>query len=348
MDTVRDLSKLIGCFLLSLLGVSLRGYLPGVLLEIAILFFSACSLILAADFFTSSSLGLGKKLNLNQLASGILIISLGTSSPELFSSIGAILKAEPEIVYGNVMGTVVANTLLGVGCAALFIRRYIPVHQEVAGSQLSIFLCATLLVVAGFFDGQLDIWEGLLMLATFVAYIIYVIRISAQGNTQITESEPEEAEELEKSNTFFIIGLLLVSLVILFYSGEFIISSILESAQLLNISSVKLATSILAIGTSIPEIATAISLVRKNNVDSLFGEIIGSNIFDILLIFGGITMFYPLVINFKLYLFQSIYLVGMFFLLDRILSDKKVFRIEGVVLIVIFIQFLFMLYQLDI
>lgn len=315
----------------------LRDYLPGLALEVSLFFISLILLVRAADVFTDMAVIVGERLGLSKLNTGILIIAIGTSAPELFSSIGAALRTQPEIVIGNVLGTVIANCLLAIGIATLFAKQALDVHREVLGTQMSIFLAAILLTTAGLYDGHLTRLEGAIMLILLGYYLHHNIR---HQDASPTDTPKENAPQQASQPVALLTGLLIINLICLFISGDFVVTSLLNSADILGLSSAKLATSLLAIGTSIPEIATAIMLVRKNNTDSLFGEIIGSNIFDYLGIFGLIAIFKPIHMSGPLLNYLLFSSIAAFSILFMIMNDRKIKRVEGIALLAFFAAFL--------
>ncbi|VFN05184.1 MAG: cation:H+ antiporter [Candidatus Kentron sp. G] len=322
--TFLNIFALLICYFL----IRYRNETPSIYLELIIFILSIYSLVKAADIFTELAVFVGSSFGLSKLATGTLIIAIGTSAPELFASIGAAIQHQPDMVVGNILGTVIANSLLGIGFAAMAARRSLFVHKDVVGWKMSVFLVAILLALVGLYDGALVYYEGLLMLPLFFYYLFFIYKTNNEkSNTKIGKE------------VISAIVLLAINLGVLFVSGDFVVSSLVESADLLDFSSAKLATSILAVGTSIPEIATAIALVRQNNADSLFGEIIGSNIFDILGILGFISLFGTLTMEVGLLLYLSISLVATFVIVSMIMHDKNINKIEGFSLVLLFSLF---------
>ena len=303
---------------------------------------SLFALVKSADIFTRLATSLGNHLGISRLATGILIIAIGTSAPELFASVGAAIQNQPEIVVGNVLGTIIANSLLGIGCGAIVASTTLRVHNTVFGTQMSLFLVAILLALGSLYDSVIVWYEGLLLLLVLGFYLHHVMRHSGAPASEDGQSEPTATG----GSIIWLVLLLLVNLAALFLSGDLVVSALIQGADTLDISSAKLATSILAIGTSIPEIATAIALVRQNNADGLFGEIIGSNIFDTLGILGIIALFVPLTLaaDLLLYLGGSVFL--MFIITMMIMNDRKINRLEGVSLIALFSLFTLQLVNL--
>lgn len=293
-------------------------------------------LIRAADLFTDFSLELGNRFGISPLGAGALIIAIGTSAPEVFASLSAALRDQPEMAIGNVLGTVVANTLLGIGVAAVVARKPMDVHIDVLGIKIPVFFGSLFLVAAAFYDNVLDRLDGSLLLIFLGFYLHNTIK---RSRVTRVEGEVREPGKYSSLGILAVVVVLLISLGTLFLSGDWIVDSVLKSSEHFGFSSVKMATTVVAIGTSIPELATAVILVLKNEHDTLFGEIIGSNIFDLVGIFGICAFVTPLTMSGELLWFLiGAVLVGLF-LLTAIVTDRKVGRVEGVLFILLFIQF---------
>ncbi len=248
--------SLVICYLM----MSLRASHGSIVLEGLIFFVSLFALVKAAGVFTLLSTSLGDYLGISKLATGILIIAIGTSAPELFASIGAAIQGQPEMVVGNVLGTIVANSLLGIGCGALAASTALTVHKDVFGTQMSTFLAAIFLALGGLYDGVLVWYEGAILVIVLGFYLHHVIKTSnSSDNIADTSHDTHTPDEANEHPIPYLIILLVVSLAALFASGDYVVSSLIEGAIILDYSSTKLATSILAVGTSIPEIATAIA-----------------------------------------------------------------------------------------
>ena len=334
-ETVKSTSLVLLGLAISYALIYLRPQFDSIVLEGLIFTVGLYVLVVAASVFTTMSVALGDLLGLSKLGTGILIIAIGTSAPELFASISAAIQSQPEMVVGNVLGTVVANCLLGIGFGALVATVPLTVHRDVFGTQMSVFLVAVLLAIGSLYDGAIQYYEGIVMLVLLAFYLHYVVRSSRAE----AENEASDEDADEHPPILVLMGFLAINLAALFLSGDVVISALVEAASILNYSGAILATSLLAVGTSIPEIATAIALVRQNNADSLFGEIIGSNIFDLLGIFGIISLFSELTMRTGLLEFLLISLLVMFIVTSIIMNDKKITRIEGVSLLSLFVLF---------
>ena len=333
-----------GVILVGLAMVFLRHSLPGIVLEVSLFILSLVILVRAADVFTDLAVIVGERLGLSKLNTGILIIAIGTSAPELFASIGAMLNNQPEMIVGNVLGTVVANCLLGIGIAAMFAKQPLDVHRDVLSTQMSVFLVSVLLTGLALIDGHFTRLEGIVLLVVLGFYLRHNILYTKEPASDEDNQDEAQKDQADNKQPIGVLSILLVvNLACLFASGDIVVSSLSNGAELLGLSSAKLATSLLAIGTSIPEIVTAIMLVKKNNTDSLFGEIIGSNIFDYLGIFGVISVIKPITMSGPLLDYLLLSSVGAYFLLFIIMNDRKIRHIEGIALLALFAGFLIQL-----
>ncbi len=333
-------------FLAAVVGLSFaRGAVQGVFLELGVFLLSLIVLVRSADVFTDVAMEVGERLHISQLGTGVLIVAIGTSAPELFSCVGAALADRPDMLLGNVLGTVIANTLLGLGVCALLAGTVMHVHRHVLGTQIPAFAGGVFISAGSLYDGVISRFEGVLLLVLLGVYLRYVLMQSKNNGAGVgasTVKTPEPAPESvdgPRVPLVALLGALAVALVCLLTSGKTIIDSLINSADIVGISSVKLSTTVLAIGTSVPEIATGIALVRKKRFDGLFGEVLGSNVFDLLGIIGITALVSPLVFSGALALFLVVASVASFLVIYIILMDRKVSFLEGAVLLLLFVLF---------
>ena len=339
-------------FLASVVSLTLtRGIFEGVFLELGVFLLSLIVLVRSADVFTDAAMELGERLNISQLGTGVLIVAIGTSAPELFSCVGAALVDRPDMLLGNIIGTVIANTLLGLGVCAVMAGTVMTVHRHVLGTQIPAFLGAVLITAGSLYDGVISRFEGVLLLLLLAVYLRHVLRQS-RNNGADDEERDEDDEPADGSDQpspepecapgvplVALLGVLVLALVCLLTSGKTIIDSLINSAEIVGISSVKLSTTVLAIGTSVPEIATGLALVRKRRFDGLFGEVLGSNIFDLLGIIGLTAVVMPLAFSGTLALFLVLALAASFGAIYVVLADRKVSFLEGAILLLLFVMF---------
>ena len=334
------LARLAVVLLLTWLASTMRSSWGGLPLETVIFVASMFGLIASASIFVDFALALGQRMRISELGAGALIIAIGTSAPELFSSIAAASHGQTDVVVGNVLGTVIANTFLGIGIPVLLLSKTLPVHGRVLATKMPVFGGSVVLALAALSDGQITRVEACFLLALLAGYLRHTAldaRREHEGQAEAEGHEPPGA-----GLGFLVFGALL-GLLGLYVSGELVVTSLLEGATLLGVSSVKLATSVLAVGTSVPEIATAIALVKRGRFDGLFGEILGSNIFDILGIFGAIALATPLVMSGPMLWFLIASMVAMYLIAAHMMHDHSIEPVEGGILVALACQFFYML-----
>ncbi len=287
------------------------------------------ALVKSANVFTKYSEKLGHVLGMPQFIVGVLIVSVGTSLPELFTSLASVIHRETEIVSGNILGSVIANILLGLGLAALFSKKVIKMKWDISYGDLPIYTGAIILVIFTMKDGILAWQEALLFLFGYLVYFYYSLETHRKNN------------EVKKEKYSWSIAIfLIISIAVIAFSADWVVRSIIEISGILGLGTSILAASLIAIGTSLPEIAVAIAAVRRGNFDLLAGNIIGSNIFNIFVILGLSGMITPLVIPEKIVTLVIPSVIAVSVLYWVVTMDKKITRTEGILMILIYLLFI--------
>lgn len=322
---------------------------------------SLALMVKAADYFTKYAEKLGKQLKLSSFLIGVLIIAVGTSLPELVTSLFGIASGESEFLAANIMGTVIVNILLGLGIAVLLTRKIIKFDWDTVANDMPFMAGATMLLGFSLLDGQVVIWESILLILAFVVYVFYSLQIfrSAEADKKhnlkedFKEEIKKDLQEVEEqilknqekkpspAKKFIkLILLVLLSLGIVVVAGNYVVESLLEIAKFFGVGSSVLAGSIVAIGTSLPEITVAIAAARRRNFDMVLGNIIGSNIFDILIIFGIPGLFTTLTIS-QGSLWLYLPFMGAAVLIMWLISiDKKITKAEAGLMVILYLVFL--------
>ncbi|MDD4049589.1 MAG: calcium/sodium antiporter [Candidatus ainarchaeum sp.] len=305
-----------------------------ILVFLASLFF----LIKASSYFIKSSENIGVFLKLPPIVIGVIILSIGTSLPELISSIFAILKGSSEIVVSTVIGSNIANLFLILGITAIIAKK-IVVNENIIKQDLPFFIGTSFLLVLILFNGFVSFYETLLLLFIFVFYLIYTIKEIDLSQT-IVEKKPRKKD--------FLVNILIfsLSLFVIYISAKFLIDATIKLSTLLNIGTELIAISAIAFGTSLPELIVSIKAVKLKKYDLAVGNIIGSNIFNILGILGLSSIFGKVVFSISSLIFP----LGLMFLgtilIYFIILDRKITIQEGILLISFYILFLFFLLHL--
>ena len=229
-------------------------------------------LIKGADLFIDNISDLGKKIGLSDMFLGITIVALGTSIPEVFVSISSVINSKPEIAIGNSIGSNIANLGIVFGFACFLITRSI-----ITLNLRDIFLLFLTSLLAGYvlFDYKISISDSILMIGLFVLFTLHLMRQKPQKNlvTSISKS------------TLQLILFSLLSLILLLIGSELTVAYGSKLASLIGISDVVVGLTMVAIGTSLPELATSYSALKQRKGNLVIGNIIGSNILNIVLVF---------------------------------------------------------------
>ena len=235
-------------------------------------------LIKGADYFVDGASSVAKKFRIPSIIIGFTIVAMGTSLPECAVSVTASLANNNALAISNVVGSNIFNLMVVCGASAIFAPLAIQKSTLLKEFPFSIF-CALLLLVLGYTSFSLGRMEGILLLVLFVAYLLWMI-FSALKNRQ------EIDEEIQILPAWKCIVFILGGAIAIKYGGDFVVDGASFIATKLGFSQNLIGLTIVALGTSLPELVTSIIAARKNEVDMALGNAIGSNIFNILLVLG--------------------------------------------------------------
>ena len=292
------------------------------------------------EFLVKGSVNLAKKFNISKLVAGMTIVSFATSSPELFVSIEAIVNKSSDIVFGNIIGSNIANIALVLGCTALFFN--INVSDKTLKIDFPFLFFATFSVgYILYFLGKITFFTGLILLMILTAYLFYIISSSRNEKNSIVDQE----EKYDKSTYLNCFTYLILGIVLLKYGADFLVSSAIDIATLLNIEERIIAVTVVAIGTSVPELATSIVAALKKEVDLAVGNIVGSNIFNLLAVLGITALYKEIeIMNNDIlsidYLFMF-FITGIFGVMLYFFDKGKINKLKGGILLLIYFSFIY-------
>lgn len=246
-------------------------------------------LIKGADFFVEGSSSLAKRLEVPSMIIGLTIVAMGTSLPECAVSVTAAMEGNNTLAVSNVVGSNIFNLLIVCGLCALFSRLPVQRATLIKEFPFSVF-CALLLLAMGCMGMSVGRIEGIILLLIFTAYILWMIR-SAMSNRQIAAAEDDEYRILPvwRCALYIIAGMAAIK-----FGGDFVVDSAVVIAAELGLSDTLIGLTIVAVGTSLPELVTSVVAARKNEVEIAVGNVIGSNIFNILLVLGVAAVISPI------------------------------------------------------
>ncbi len=274
-----------------------------------LLIISLCILIKSADVFIDNSVIIAKRLHISKIVIGLTIVSIGTSLPELAISAAAAVKGHSEIALGNVVGSNICNIGIILGITALIAPIVCP-RRNIESEGFLMLGITILFWVLSAIMGEVTRLVGGIYIISFIIFLVYLIkRKPLDGHDVISEAASDSIEEDDSNITvetelhdsdssvsvlLFKIALALITLLI---SSKFMIESTVGLARGFNVSEHIIALSMIAFGTSLPELSVSITAIKKNHADILVGNIMGSNISNILLILGVTSLIRPIPID---------------------------------------------------
>ena len=259
------------------------------LIPIILILIGFVLLIWSADLLVDNASIVADQLGVSTFLIGVIIIGFGTSAPELFVSAMAALENKGSLALGNALGSNITNIGLVLGTAAMI--KQLDVSHSTAVKDIPVIIVAGLVAVAVVLDGTLSNIDGVFLLVILISYLIWAAKKSANNDNLDLSSDTTDDELLENnsgaSKSLLIAGLLTaLSIVLLVIASRMLVYGAIEIATLLNINELIIGLTVIAIGTSLPELAAAIAAARKGAHQMIIGNIIGSNVFNILGVLG--------------------------------------------------------------
>jgi cation:H+ antiporter len=243
------------------------------------------ALVLGGDWLVRGAVSLAMRLGVSSLFTGLVIVGIGTSMPEMATSIEAALAGSPGIAWGNIAGSNIANTLLILGAAALIQPIALDRSSLIRDAIINVVVSALLFTIAWL--AWANIWIGLGMIAGVAAYIVWMYRNSRKVG--IEEPAAADLPAAPAQSLWFSAGLLIVGLGVMVLGASYLVTGAVDLARTFGMSETVIGLTIVAVGTSLPELTASAIAAWRGHSELAIGNVLGSNIFNILLI-GGVTM----------------------------------------------------------
>lgn len=324
--------------MLALIDLPFPEYQPWVL--VLLLLVSFASLNYGGDFLTNGAVVIANAFHVNKVVIGLTIVSMATSMPEMMTSLLA-AKASPGLAVGNILGSNIANIGLILGITALIVP--LTIEQRLVRLEMPLLVAISGLFILFAIGGYVR-WEGFVMLAIMAIYLFFLVRWARKDSAMAREAKALLPEDLDADKPpSSLKGLFFVALgsALLALGADTLVGTSVEIAARLGISDVLIGLTVVAIGTSLPELAASISAARSGHQDICVGNIVGSNLFNILLIGGSVASFVPIPVDPKLFRveFPAMMIILLIFLW---LAKKrpKVSRGEGLFLLFLYFTIL--------
>lgn len=311
-----------------------------VYLWILIFVLSLTVLIKSSDIFVGAAEKIGLGFGLSAFLTGVLIVGVGTSLPELVSSIIATTKGATEIVIGNVLGSNITNIFLVLGIAGLIGKNF-TIKHDLMRIDIPFLLSATLLMSLMILDGSFSRIEGILCLLAFIIYIIFTVMNPVPKTKSIGFETSENINEpIKKKNSLVkAFVLIILSSAGIFLGAKYTVDSVIAISNIMGIATDIIALTAIALGTSLPEVLVTISASRRGKPEMAVGNIIGSNIFNGLVVMGIPSLIAPLQIPHSIIIFSLPTLIAAVFIYSFMVYDKKINQLEGGTLLIFYFYF---------
>lgn len=281
------------------------------LLEILFIIIGFVLLIKGADYLVEGASNIAKKFHIPEIIIGLTIVSIGTSMPELFVSLTSALEGYSDMAMGNVIGSNVCNLLLILGLSSVIRTIKFQENTKKYEIPMCFIISIIFMLLCNIGDGISRI-DALLLLVLFIGFISYTIVMGLKSQKEETKEEKKEIVKINiVKNIIYVIG----GIVALKYGGDFVVDNAVSIANRFNLSEKLISLTILAVGTSLPELVTSVTAAFKGNSDIAIGNIIGSNIFNMLLIIGTSALIKPIIYNTSYNLDMVVLLIGTILLM---------------------------------
>ncbi len=305
--------------------------IPGALILLVVGF---VFLIKGADFFVEGASAVAKKLHVPALVIGMTIVAMGTSLPELSVSVTASLAGSNQLAIGNVIGSNIFNLMVVLGSCALFSALEVSDDTIKKDFPFSI-ICTLALMVMGIIGKSVGHMDGFILLVMFIVFLISMLK-----QAQKSRSNADETEETVSLPIWLCIVYIVGGAAAIKFGGDWVVSSCTTLALKIGMSETLVGLTIVALGTSLPELVTSIVAARKNELDMAIGNVVGSNIFNILLILGVAGAISPMtylsvnaIDSLILVVFSAIVFLMCF-------KKKNLNKVNGVIMLLLYVAYL--------
>jgi len=302
------------------------------LLDIFLIVLGVTMVLYGADRLTEGASALARRMNVPEIIIGLTIVAAGTSAPELFVSMVSALKGTPDLAVGNVVGSNTMNCMLIVGCAAMVAP--MTISRSTVKKDIPFSVGASVLLMLLALNSFLGRFDGLLLLAGFVAFMAYTLSQAKNGQAAAVVGDPQQLRPM--LSVLYVLG----GLAMLVVGSNLFVDSASSVAYALGISEGVVGLTVVAGGTSLPELATSVVAARKGQSAIAIGNVIGSNVFNILLILGLTATISPLQIEGITTIDMAVMLlsVALVWLFSR--TRYTVERWEGALLVALYLMYL--------
>lgn len=299
-----------------------------VILQILLLVVGFVLLMKGADWFVEGASKLADKLGIPQLVIGLTIVAMGTSFPEAAVSITSALKGSAEITIGNVVGSNIFNVLVILGVTSVICA--MPVQKSTIRYEIPFTIFVTvLLAVLGLKDNTISRLDGVILWVFMIVYLLYLLRLAKKGEVSEDIPEAQKNDRVWKMLLMIVVGGAMIV-----FGSDVTVDAATNLATMFGMSERFIGLTIVAFGTSLPELVTSVTAGRKGKTDIAVGNIVGSNIFNILFVVGTSALITPVVYSASFLVDSIVAVATMVFLLICVLRKQKLTKVGGIIMLV--------------
>ena len=292
-------------------------------------------LLIGGELIVKGAVLTANKFNISPMVIGLTVVSFGTSAPELLVSLKAATLGNPDIAVGNIVGSNIANIALVLGVTVLFIP--IVLDRSKILFNWAFMMLATIAFYCFSINGWIENWEGIILFIALIMFIYFAVKFSKKSDFEASEYD---LKNKSNHNPFILIFYLLAGVLGLYFGAEFLVNGAVSIAQKMGMSEAVIGVTVVALGTSAPELTASIVAAYRKESGISIGNLIGSNIFNIMAVIGITGIIKPISIAPKILSFDIYWLMGISFLiLPFILIGRKIGRIKGLILLIIYVVY---------
>lgn len=299
------------------------------LLQLLLLVLGFGMLVKGADWFVDGASNIAARFRIPQLVIGLTIVAMGTSAPEAAVSITAALQGSADITIGNIVGSNIINVLVILGLASAIVP--IAVAKSTVKIEMPFLIGITLVLLGLGMDGVISLLDGVILLVLFLVYLAYLLHMA--------KNNPEEGEETKMLKLWQALAATVGGLVLIVLGSDVAVDAASQIARMLGLSERFIGLTIVALGTSLPELFTSVTAARRGNADIAVGNIVGSNVFNILFVVGLSSLVTPVPFAANFLVDTLVATAAVVFLLLAVAKRRKLVRWHGIVMLLGYVAY---------
>lgn len=299
------------------------------LLQLLLLVLGFGMLVKGADWFVDGASNIAVRFRIPQLVIGLTIVAMGTSAPEAAVSITAALQGSADITIGNIVGSNIINVLVILGLASAIVP--IAVAKSTVKIEMPFLIGITLVLLGLGMDGVISLLDGVILLVLFLVYLAYLLHMA--------KNNPEEGEETKMLKLWQALAATVGGLALIVLGSDVAVDAASQIARMLGLSERFIGLTIVALGTSLPELFTSVTAARRGNADIAVGNIVGSNVFNILFVVGLSSLVTPVPFAANFLVDTLVATAAVVFLLLAVAKRRKLVRWHGIVMLLGYVAY---------